>query len=219
VISFLEETSSPVLDDAKIAPVQLPIPRITPVWTRGALRGALSSRHTHTCSVTLARANWGHDTRALRAYLEQKHIQHTVRYSRISSDIQCFSVTNSLLTPQHGLDQTVTRSGRNVCNRRQNPCNRASHRCSRFRAVANVAGEVHMRVKTVAVVLVLLAAGAVSWRSSAVLAVQCTNSLSMPQSGLDQTGTSLHTVASPNRRACRGQKGDIGIYSFPYNSL
>jgi hypothetical protein len=46
-----------------------------------------------------------------------------------------------------------------------------------------------MQVKTVAVVLVLLAAGAVSWRSSTVLAAQCTNSLLMPQSGLDQTGT------------------------------
>jgi len=42
MISFLEETSSPVLDDAKIAPIQLPLPNHTRMAV-GALRGAFSS--------------------------------------------------------------------------------------------------------------------------------------------------------------------------------
>ena len=36
----------------------------------------------HACGYALA--NWGHDTRALQAYLGRKNIQHTVRYTVLS---------------------------------------------------------------------------------------------------------------------------------------
>ena len=36
----------------------------------------------HACSFALA--SKGHDTRALRAYLGHKNIQHTVRYTELS---------------------------------------------------------------------------------------------------------------------------------------
>jgi site-specific recombinase XerD len=38
----------------------------------------------HACGFALA--NKGHDTRALQAYLGHKNIQHTVRYTELSSD-------------------------------------------------------------------------------------------------------------------------------------
>ena len=37
----------------------------------------------HACGFTLA--NRGHDTRAIQAYLGHKNIQHTVRYTELSS--------------------------------------------------------------------------------------------------------------------------------------
>ena len=37
----------------------------------------------HACGYALA--NRGHDTRALQAYLGHKNIQHTVRYTELSS--------------------------------------------------------------------------------------------------------------------------------------
>jgi len=38
----------------------------------------------HACGFALA--NKGHDTRVLQAYLGHKNIQHTVRYTELSSD-------------------------------------------------------------------------------------------------------------------------------------
>ncbi len=38
----------------------------------------------HACGFALA--NKGHDTRSLQAYLGHKNIQHTVRYTELSSD-------------------------------------------------------------------------------------------------------------------------------------
>ena len=38
----------------------------------------------HACGYALANA--GHDTRALQHYLGHKNIQHTVRYTELSSD-------------------------------------------------------------------------------------------------------------------------------------
>jgi site-specific recombinase XerD len=38
----------------------------------------------HACGY--ARANAGHDTRALQAYLGHKNIQHTVKYSELAAD-------------------------------------------------------------------------------------------------------------------------------------
>ena len=39
----------------------------------------------HACGFALA--NKGHDTRSLQAYLGHKNIQHTVRYTELSSDL------------------------------------------------------------------------------------------------------------------------------------
>ena len=38
----------------------------------------------HACGFALA--NRGHDTRGLQAYLGHRYIQHTVRYTELSSD-------------------------------------------------------------------------------------------------------------------------------------
>jgi site-specific recombinase XerD len=38
----------------------------------------------HACGFALA--NKGHDTRALQVYLGHRNIQHTVRYTELSSD-------------------------------------------------------------------------------------------------------------------------------------
>jgi site-specific recombinase XerD len=38
----------------------------------------------HACGFALANA--GHDTRTLQAYLDHRNIQHTVRYTELSTD-------------------------------------------------------------------------------------------------------------------------------------
>jgi integrase len=60
------------------------------LWSALArLPSSASRRLTRTCCGTpagFARANKGHDTRALQAYLGHKNIQHTVRYTDLAPD-------------------------------------------------------------------------------------------------------------------------------------
>lgn len=54
----------------------------------GTLAGLALSVHPHmlrhACGFYLA--SHGHDTRAIQAYLGHKNIQHTIRYTELSSD-------------------------------------------------------------------------------------------------------------------------------------